>query len=608
MKSVNRRSFIGGVAAALGYAGLSPFELAAQRRGGAAQAVADPTKPKLTPDEAFAKAALDYDKMAKLANNENPYGPSEAVLKAMNDAWKYANRYGYPDPGIRDAIAEHHGVKPENILISAGSSEILKAVDDTYVPEHRKIVGADPTYASVYQYATNSRGQAVRVALKKDYNQDIDAMIHATKLHSRDVGLVYICNPNNPTGRIVPKEDIKKLFDNTPEEIPVLIDEAYHHFVDNPAYETSIKYVLEGRRVIVARTFSKIAALAGMRLGFAIAPKDMIAEMQQTMVGSGYTVNAIVRFGGVAALKDTAHEAKMKSMNKQVRDSTLASLKTMDGKSFRRIPTSLWLTSIRMSSRLPKTLRKRTSWWPQVPTDGRMAPSLCRIGRGNEAFPRRLQGDFPGTAKAHSNDGGSRSGWSITSSQYFSNIRGGHRPPLFIGVHFGGYEALSDVRPSGICRMESRAGRDESFTRPSSAIPSDPQSSAHFAGNSFWTCMREYCDSAFTTSPCGAGLSRACFPKPGSTGEEAVTIGNVHALDRKRDLVGPMIRNAGACHEMGMSIANMLREYLATGDSPSHGKDLHIGDMDHGVIAPASQVAALVPGVCRHCIDIQATR
>ena len=329
MKSVNRRSFIGGVAAALGYAGLSPFELAAQRRGGAAQAAADPTKPKLTPDEALAKAALDYDKMAKLANNENPYGPSEAVLKAMNDAWKYANRYGYPDPGIRDAIAEHHGVKPENILISAGSSEILKAVDDTYVPDHRKIVGADPTYASVYQYATNSRGQAVRVALKKDYNQDIDAMIHATKLHARDVGLVYICNPNNPTGRIVPKEDIKKLFDNTPEEIPVLIDEAYHHFVDNPAYETSIKYVLEGRRVIVARTFSKIAALAGMRLGFAIAPKDMVAEMQQTMVGSGYTVNAIVRFGGVAALKDTVHEAKMKSMNKQVRDSTLASLKTM---------------------------------------------------------------------------------------------------------------------------------------------------------------------------------------------------------------------------------------------------------------------------------------
>lgn len=322
-----------GMAAALGYAGLSPFELAAQQRGARGarpqDAAADPSKPKLTPEQALAKAQADYDKMAKLANNENPYGPSEAVLKAMNDAWKYANRYGYPDPNTREAIAEHHGVKPENVLISAGSSEILKAVDDAYVPEHRKVVGADPTYNSVYQYATSSRGQAIRVALKKDYSQDIDEMIHQTKYHARDVGLVYVCNPNNPTGKIVPKEDIKKLLDNTPEEIPVLIDEAYHHFVDNPAYETSIKYVLEGRRVIIARTFSKIAALAGMRLGFAIAPKDMVAEMQQNMVGSGYTVNAIVRYGGVAALKDTAYEAKMKSMNKQVREFTLTSLKSM---------------------------------------------------------------------------------------------------------------------------------------------------------------------------------------------------------------------------------------------------------------------------------------
>jgi histidinol-phosphate aminotransferase len=317
---------MGGIAAALGAASLNPFELAAQRgqrgqRPGGAAAGAAPPAPK---DQATLQA--EYDKQAKLANNENPYGPSEAVLKAMNDAWKYANRYGYPDGGIRQAIAEHHGVKPENVIISAGSGEILKLVDDAYLIDHKKVVGPDPTYGSVYQYTTNSKAVAIRVPLRKDYTTDIDAIIHATKMHSRDVGLVYLCNPNNPTGNIIHKDEVKKLLTNIPEEIPVLIDEAYHHFVDNPNYEPSIKYVLEGRRVIVARTFSKIAALAGMRLGFAIAPPDMVQEMQPFALSS---ISSIVKYGGVAALKDAAYEQKMKSLNKQLRDRTTSELNAL---------------------------------------------------------------------------------------------------------------------------------------------------------------------------------------------------------------------------------------------------------------------------------------
>ena len=319
--NVTRRTFMGGIATALGVASLNPFELAAQGRGqrGAGRggaAAADPNAPKRD-------LVAEYDKAAKLANNENPYGPSETVLKAMNDVWKYSNRYGYPDPGIRQIIAEHHGVKPENVLISAGSGEILKVVDTTYLPAHKYFVGPDPTYDSMYNYVTQSKGQALKIPLRKDYTTDIEGMIHATKIHARDVGLVYLCNPNNPTGNIVPKNEIKKLLENVPEEIPVFIDEAYHHFVDNPNYESSIKYILEGRRVIIARTFSKIAALAGMRLGFAIASPDMIAEMQPQMIGS---ISSLVKYGGVAALKDTATEQKVKMLNKQLRDRTTAEL------------------------------------------------------------------------------------------------------------------------------------------------------------------------------------------------------------------------------------------------------------------------------------------
>src|SRR5215472_294927 len=311
--NIDRRKFVGNVVAAFGYAGLAPLGVSAQTRSRQAAAA-----PKAVPDK-----KIDYDKFAKLANNENPYGPSETVMKAMNDAWKYANRYAYPDGGIIEAIAEHHGVKPENIVLGCGSSEILKIVDDAFLPDHKLVVGVDPTYETVYRYATNSKAKAIALPLTKTYDADMHAIIHATKLNARDVGLVYICNPNNPTGRIVPKQDIKLLLDSIPEDITVFIDEAYHHFVDDPNYEPSIKYVMEGRKVIVARTFSKIAALAGMRLGYAVASPEAIAEMQPQMIGS---ISSVVKWGGVAALKDSANEAKVKAITKQLRERTTAEL------------------------------------------------------------------------------------------------------------------------------------------------------------------------------------------------------------------------------------------------------------------------------------------
>jgi histidinol-phosphate aminotransferase len=314
---IARRKFMGRVAALLGYAGLAPLGFSAQTRSRQTASAAKTTLDKKT----------DYDKFAKLANNENPYGPPETVMKAMNDAWRYANRYQYPDGGIVEAIAEHHGVKPENILLGCGSSEILKIVDDAFLPEHKFVIGVDPTYETVYRYATNSKAKAITLPLTNTFDVDMKAIIRATKLNARDVGFVYICNPNNPTGRIVSKQDIKLLLDSIPQDIPVFIDEAYHHFVDDPNYEPSIKYVIEGRKVIVARTFSKIAALAGMRLGYAVAPEEIIGMLRPLVVS--YNTNAVVKYGGVAALKDTAYQAKMKQLNKQLRDKTTNELKTM---------------------------------------------------------------------------------------------------------------------------------------------------------------------------------------------------------------------------------------------------------------------------------------
>ncbi len=226
-----------------------------------------------------------------------------------------------------EAVADLHGVEPENVLLGAGSSEILKIVDDAFLPDHKLVVGVDPTYETVYRYATNSKARAITIPLTEDHQADVKAIIRATKLNARDVGLVYICNPNNPTGKIVPKDEIKLLLNSIPEEIPVLIDEAYHHFVEDPNYESSMKYVLEGRKVIVARTFSKIAGLAGMRLGYAIAPAEIIERLAPLVVT--YSTNAVVKYGAVAALKDKTYEAKLKQLNKQIRDKTTNELKTM---------------------------------------------------------------------------------------------------------------------------------------------------------------------------------------------------------------------------------------------------------------------------------------
>jgi histidinol-phosphate aminotransferase len=310
----SRRGFVGGVATALGYLTVEPSSrLWAQSVvGGSAQRV---------------KAAGDeYDTLAKLANNENPYGPSEAVMKAMTQALKYANRYGYPDGGITEAIAKHHGVKAENVLLGSGSGEILDVACNTYLRGGRKILSSEPSYDVIFGHVTAYKADAIRVPSLPDFRQDIAGLVKAARAYNREIGFVYLCSPNNPTGRIVTKQEIQQLLDGIPEDMPMLIDEAYFHFVEDPDYATSIPHVFEGRPVMVTRTFSKIAALAGMRLGYAIAPEEMIRDMRPYATG---TINAIVKWGGVAALGDTEAQAKVKRVTLDLRKKTTTELQNI---------------------------------------------------------------------------------------------------------------------------------------------------------------------------------------------------------------------------------------------------------------------------------------
>ena len=313
-QAVSRRRFVGGLAATLGYVGTRPnADLWAQ--GGPAAVAAQRARGPMS--------EADYDRMVKLGNNENNWGAPPSVMSAMNHAWKYAGRYGYPDANIVQVIAEHDGVKPENILLGAGSGEILDVVGTTFLLGNKKVVGVDPSYGSVYQHATEIKADAIKLPLTRDYRQDMGALIEATNRHAVDLGFVYLCNPNNPTGVVVTAKEVKELLDGIPRDMPVLIDEAYHHYVDDPAYGTSIPYVLEGRPVVVARTFSKIVGLAAMRLGYAVAPKEIVARMRPYSMGS---INVLVKHGGAAALQDPAAQEKVKRMTIQVRKSTAAAL------------------------------------------------------------------------------------------------------------------------------------------------------------------------------------------------------------------------------------------------------------------------------------------
>jgi histidinol-phosphate aminotransferase len=320
LHTVSRRSFLGGLSAAVGV--LTPeASLVAQSSG----AVVRQPRPRLGQDE--------YDAAAKLAYNENPYGPSEAVMKAMTTAFKYDNRYGYPDGNLVQALAAHHGVRTGNILLGAGSGEILQVAARAFLGGGRKIIGVAPTYGEVFEYASGVRNESIVLPLREDYGQDIDLLIRTTRNSHRDAAFVYLCTPNNPTGIVVTGQEVQRLLDGIPEDVPALIDEAYHHYVDTPAYATSIPYVIEGRSVIVARTFSKIYGLAGMRLGYAIAPERIVDRMRPHCTGS---INALVRWAGVAALEDTDAADRVRRTTLQQRRATVADL---EGLGFKVLPS-----------------------------------------------------------------------------------------------------------------------------------------------------------------------------------------------------------------------------------------------------------------------------
>lgn len=245
--------------------------------------------------------------------NESPYGPPEKALKAIREtAVSLAGRY-YDDSSYEDlskALAKHHGLSREMIQVGAGSTEILKICDDVFLHGGKRLVVAEPAYEAVIQYAVNSQADAAKIPLTADHRHDLVKMGDAI---NRDTGMVYICNPNNPTGTIVNKLELQRFMDRVPSTVTVVVDEAYSHFVNTGDFESALQYVHEGRNVIVARTFSKIYGMAGMRVGYAVARKELIDKIKPFTVD--YTITGMAALATMAAVADTQHVERIGKLN-----------------------------------------------------------------------------------------------------------------------------------------------------------------------------------------------------------------------------------------------------------------------------------------------------
>ena len=255
-----------------------------------------------------------------LDSNENPNGPGIRTVNAIRDALALSNRYPYDEAeALTSVIAAEHGVQSGQVLLGCGSAEILRMSMQAFASRSRPLVTASPTFEAPGRYA-NSFGVLIRPVR-------VDAVLKlnlaAMEQGAQAAGLVYLCNPNNPTATVLSGAAITGFVDRVARLSPqtaVLVDEAYHDYVDDPSYRTSIPIAIARRNVIVSRTFSKIHGLAGLRCGYAIAHAETIAQLERFKLES--SVNQLAIAAARAALGDKDRLERERTLNRAAREWT----------------------------------------------------------------------------------------------------------------------------------------------------------------------------------------------------------------------------------------------------------------------------------------------
>ncbi|MGI9546984.1 MAG: pyridoxal phosphate-dependent aminotransferase [Flavobacteriaceae bacterium] len=224
------------------------------------------------------------DDLAKLNANENPYGPSEKVRKHLASSFDLACRYPFRTlSGFVKLIAEKEGVSKDHIVITGGSTEGLKACGLVYGGKDSEIIAADPTFQALLRYAENFGAHIHRVPLNQALEHDLEAM---SKKISSKTSLIFICNPNNPSGTLLAAAQLKDFCLAHDQETMIFSDEAYYDFITEPDYPSMVELVKKDRNIIVSRTFSKVYGLAGMRIGYLIARPDIANKLKKAVMAN----------------------------------------------------------------------------------------------------------------------------------------------------------------------------------------------------------------------------------------------------------------------------------------------------------------------------------
>lgn len=258
---------------------------------------------------------LGLEDVVKLASNENPLGPSPRAVEAA--AAMLPELHRYPDAGavrLRQAIALHKGLSEEELIITNGGDELITLIAEAYLDPGDEVITPAPTF-SEYAFGTLlMNAEVVRVPLGEGFRCSADALLAAVTGRTK---LIWLCSPNNPTGTYLPAGELRRLLDSLPQGVLVVYDAAYSHYVTADDYTDGLELVREGYPLVVLQTFSKIYGLAGLRVGFGAAPREVVRTLLQ--VKEPFNVNALAQAAAAAALADQGHVEAARELNGQGR-------------------------------------------------------------------------------------------------------------------------------------------------------------------------------------------------------------------------------------------------------------------------------------------------
>jgi len=256
---------------------------------------------------------LGLSELIKLSANENPLGASPCATAAIVNALNTIHRY--PDgacTALRDALSAFYQMPADHFLIGNGSDELIHLFGVAYLSPGDALVMAHPSFVRYAASAHLNQATLVQVPLTPDFRHDLCAMADAITERTK---LLYIANPNNPTGTIVYRDELEPFLARVPDHVLVILDEAYYEYADHPDYPNGLDYVRAGQHVVVLRTFSKAYGLAGVRIGYAVGRPELLDPVER--VREPFNVNVLAQVAAAAALRDQAHVARTRALNRE---------------------------------------------------------------------------------------------------------------------------------------------------------------------------------------------------------------------------------------------------------------------------------------------------